>query len=160
MEQKKAYINIMTDILEKKAVILDGLLYRTARQDVCLGSQLPDMAEFEILVDQKAELIEDLNRLDTGFERLYDNVKEDLQLDRNRYQKEIEKLQELIKKLLDKGMKLQAQEKKNKLKLELYLSKSKKEVRVLKQSNRTAASYYNNMNSESSGRSYFLDKKK
>lgn len=159
MVEKKAYITILTDILEKKADILDGLLDRTARQDVCLGSQLPDMDEFEILVDQKEELIEELNRLDTGFERVYDNVKEDLDLNRNHYQKEIEKLQELIKNLLDKGMKLQVQEKKNKLKLELYFSKSKKEVRVFKQSNRSAASYYNNMNSESSGRSYFLDKK-
>jgi flagellar biosynthesis/type III secretory pathway chaperone len=157
--EKKAYINILMDILEKKAEILDGLLDRTARQDVCLGSQLPDMDEFAILVDQKEELIEELNRLDTGFERIYDNVREDLDLNRNQYQKEIEKLQELIKSLLDKGMKLQVQEKKNKLKLELYFSKSKKEVRVFKQSNRSAASYYNNMNSESSGRSYFLDKK-
>ena len=159
MVEKKAYINILMDILEKKAEILDGLLDRTARQDVCLGTQLPDMDEFAILVDQKEELIEELNRLDTGFERIYDNVKEDLDLNRNHYQKEIEKLQELIKNLLDKGMKLQVQEKKNKLKLELYFSKSKKEVRVFKQSNRSAASYYNNMNSESSGRSYFLDKK-
>ncbi len=159
MVEKKAYITILMDILEKKAEILDGLLDRTARQDVCLGSQLPDMDEFEILVDQKEELIEELNRLDTGFERIYDNVKEDLDINRNHYQKEIEKLQELIKSLLDKGMKLQVQEKKNKLKLELYFSKSKKEVRVFKQSNRSAASYYNNMNSESSGRSYFLDKK-
>lgn len=156
----KIYINILQQSLVKKNDLLDRLIYVSSLQEEYTNNMPPQMDEFEQTLVEKDLLIEQLNQIDDGFEKVYEHVQQDIKLNRNKYKEEILQLQDLIKQITEKSVKLQTLELKNKSKLELYFLNRKKEIKNLKISNQTAFSYYKNMSNQNHDESYFLDKKK
>ena len=65
-------------------------------------------------MDAKSKLIDQLNELDSGFEEVFARVKEELELHRSEYKDEIFKMQELIRMITDKSLRIQQQELQNK----------------------------------------------
>jgi hypothetical protein len=100
-----------------------------------------------------------LNQLDDGFEKVYDHVKDEISTNKLAYKDEIQQLQELIKKVTEKSIKLQSTELRNKSRLEAYFSTKKKDIKNFKVSSQTASNYYKNMSNQQQGQAYFLDKK-
>jgi flagellar biosynthesis/type III secretory pathway chaperone len=156
----KTYIYILSDTLSKKINLLDELIELTLLQAEYILETPFDIDKFDQVLPDKSELIEQLNLLDDGFEKIYNHVNAEISTNKIQYKDEIIKLQDLIKQVTEKSTKIQTLEIQNKSKLEIYFSNKKKEIRNYKMSSQSASSYYKNMANQYEGNSYFLDKKK
>ena len=74
----QTYIDIMLQSLEKKEVILDNIIELNKEQRNALENPNLSPEEFDEIVEAKGQLIEQLNLLDSGFEKLFDRTKEEL----------------------------------------------------------------------------------
>jgi FlgN protein. len=154
---KKTYIQVLIDALEKKYKILNELMQITIRQKDIINSENFDDSEFMNTIEMKEKLISGLSELDKGFELVYDHVRDELQENGSIYKAEIASLKELVTKVTDLSVGLQALEKSNKTGLETLLSRKRKDIGKARLSNKTVASYYKSMSGDSN--SYFYDKK-
>lgn len=159
MDNNSTYIQVMIQSLNRKIEVLEKIIEYTQEQEHVLKEEV-DLDQFGDLIDEKQKWIEQLNLLDTGFEKLFERVKEEIQLHREQYYEEIVQMQGLIKKITDLGVVLQTSELRNKVRFEQYSANKKKEIREFKMSNTSASKYYQNMANQHQGQSYFLDKKK
>ena len=160
MEQTEQYVNMMLDSLKKKDELLELIIGINKEQtDIASESEF-DMDKFAASVETKQKYIDELNRLDSGFQALYDNIKEPLINEKTRYTVEIRMMQEYIKLLSEKSILIQVQEEKNRLSIQAHVAKMKKEVKVAKQSMKAASDYYKSMSKTAYVDSQFMDKKK
>lgn len=159
MENTKNYLLVLEESLKKKVTILDELISLTnVQKDIVTKEQFDDEA-FNTNVEQKATLINELEKLDRGFRILYDNIKAQIEGNKQLYKDDIQRLQEDITLVMDKSASLMVMESKNKELIKSRFSSLKKEARQMKKSRELAASYYKTMNNISS-EPYFLDRKK
>lgn len=159
MENTQNYLLILEESLNKKIIILDELGSLTMSQrEIVQAEEFAD-DDFNNNVEQKAALIRELEKLDRGFQILYDNVKQQLEGNRELYSEEIKRMQNLIKAIMDKSTELQVNETRNRDLIKSRFAALKKEARTIKKSRELAANYYKTMNNISS-EPYFLDKKK
>lgn len=155
-----AYFNILKDTLRKKIHLLDKLLEETNIQEECFFKKEIDIEEFENAISRKETLIEQITKLDDGFELVFERVGDAIKENKILYQKDIIELQEYIPQVIEKSILLQGKEKSNKEKFDHYLSNRKKEVKNFKANSKVVSSYYKNMFDGYIGDSLFLDKKK
>lgn len=160
MDNNNTYIDILIGTLNRKNHILEEIMKLTMLQERYLNEPDMDMDFFDDTLEKKAELIRGLDDLDDGFEAIYERVSEELKTRKENYKDKILKLQVLIKEVTDKGIRLEALEQQNKLKIETYFSSKKKEIKEFKKSNESVANYYKSMADNPQGESFFLDKKK
>ena len=94
MEQ--TYIEIMIQSLEKKEQVLDKII----ELDTIQKNQLEDPNltpdDFDEIVEKKSELIDQLNNLDSGFEKLFARTKEELDGNKEAHKEQIRIMQEHI----------------------------------------------------------------
>lgn len=157
---KSTYIQLLIDSLRKKHMVLNELMQITTRQQDIIESESFDEDEFMKTITLKEEQINSLSDLDKGFELVYDRIREEIKENSNMYIAEITSLKELVTKVTDLSIKLQALEKRNKTNLEELLSKKRKSIRNARLSNETVANYYKTMSGRQEAQSYFYDKKK
>ena len=72
--QEETYIGIMIQSLEKKTRVLDEIIRWDEKQKEVLENPEATPDEFDETVDAKSTLIEQLEQLDIGFEKLYERV--------------------------------------------------------------------------------------
>ncbi len=160
MENAKNYLQVLSESLDKKIDILNELETLTAQQKEIAKAEEFDDDAFSDNTDRKAELIADLEKLDNGFQILYDNIKAQLEGGgKERYKQQIQELQGKIRTILDKNAALLVAEESNRRLIAERFTSLKKEVYQIKKSRDMAANYYRNMNSISS-EAYFFDNKK
>lgn len=157
---KDTYVHILAQVLSNKNSLLDKLIEITLKQEEYILAEPLDMDQFEQTLPDKEVLIEQLNQLDEGFDKIYNNVRESLSSNKNLLKHEILQLQELIKQVTEKSVTLQSLEMKNKNRMESYFSIKKKEIRDFKMSSQTVSKYYKSSTGQQMEQSYFLDKKK
>lgn len=154
-----AYINILKDTLRKKIHLLDKLLEETIIQEECFLKD-DNIEEFEKAISRKEPLIEQITKLDDGFELIFKRVGDAIKENKILYQKDIIELQKYIRLVTQKSILLQGKEKSNKEMFEVYLCQKKMEVKHFKANSQAVSSYYKNMLDGYRGDSIFLDKKK
>ena len=66
------YITIMLQSLQKKEKVLNSIIQINKRQKEELENPSLDPDDFDKTVEEKSELIEQLELLDNGFEKLYE----------------------------------------------------------------------------------------
>ena len=110
---QQAYVEIMLQSLRKKVQVLNQIIDQNIIQKELLEDKNADADEFDKTVEKKSELIEQLEQLDSGFDKLYDRVKDELRINRPLYTDKIRKMQEYIRMITDKSMEIQAQEARN-----------------------------------------------
>ncbi len=159
MENTKNYLQVLSESLDKKITILDKLEALTAQQKSIAQAEEFDDDAFDANTDGKAKLIAELEKLDNGFQILYDNIKAQVTGNKELYRQEIEQLQAKISMILDKNAALLVEEENNRKLIASRFTSLKKEVYQIKKSRDMAASYYKNMNNISS-EAYFYDNKK
>lgn len=160
-QQSQVYVTMMLDSLKKKESVLSSLVDITKKQDRLLSEENLDADEFDTTIDQKEVLITQINELDDGFERLYSDVKSELEVNRENYRKEIQMMQRQIGMISDLSVKIQTLENRNSEKMKKFLAREKDMIRSYHINNRTAATYYQNMaNVHREDKSYFLNEKK
>ena len=111
------------------------------------------------IVGQKAELVDQLNAMDEGFQLVYDNVKAELDKNREGYSAEIKSLQGRITQIMEKSSHLMAEEKRNKDRITAKFAQRRREIGSVKKNQQYAANYYKTMNKVAS-EPVFMDKKK
>ena len=146
MSMTESYLTILESSLDRKLGILDSLEKLNTEQEAVLGAASFDEEAFGHIVGQKAELVEQLNAMDEGFQLVYDNVKAELEKGR-------------ITQIMEKSSHLMAEEKRNKDRITAKFAQRRREIGSVKKNQQYAANYYKTMNKVTS-ESVFMDKKK
>ena len=153
------YIDIMLQSLEKKEVVLDRIIEANVRQEAVLKNPEGDPEEFDETVETKGVLIEQLEQLDSGFQKLFDNMKEELDGQRENYTKQIEQMQIHIRSITDKSVQIQAQEARNKELMTQKFARIKEMAKQTRASSNMVNQYYKNMSKLNVVDPQFLDDK-
>ena len=136
------YLQIMAESLEKKLEVLDHI-YEVNRRQFEISSVKPfDVEAYDAVVDEKSNLIDELNRLDDGFTSTYELVRAEVQKEPEKYRQQVMKMQELVRAAVDKSVSIEAQEKRNKASMEVALSSKRKEIKERRISASAATKYY------------------
>ena len=96
-------------------------------------------------MEAKSACIEQLNQLDSGFQKLYAEVETEIKDNREKYSAEIKKMQECIRSVTDKSVKIQAQEARNKELLKEKIANVHKQATEVRKNSRAITGYYNSM---------------
>ncbi len=139
------YLLIMIQSLKKKIQVLDCIIDANDRQKSGLEDPNLDPDDFDIIVEEKAKYIEQLDLLDSGFDKLFTRVREELNTNRAAYAEEIKEMQTLIQKVTEKSNRIQVQEARNKDLMTQKFSKIHKQVRDVRMSQQAVNQYYQNM---------------
>ncbi len=144
MAETERYLQILTDSLKKKIEILDTLLVLNEKQAEVIRTE-DSLDAFDRLVDEKAAQITLLEKLDTGFETIYQHVRPEVTRYPERYQTQIHEIQSLIKELTDRSVKIETTEKRNKQAIEGYFASARKDLHESRRSMNVASNYYKSM---------------
>lgn len=139
------YIAIMLQSLKKKEQVLDEIIRLDDQQKDTLTDPECPFDVFDETVEAKSACIDQLNRLDSGFEKLYAQVAEELDQNREDYAKEIRDMQQCIRRVTDKSVKIQAQEARNKQLMKEKFSTVQKQATDVRKNSRAITGYYNSM---------------
>lgn len=151
---------ILLQSLEKKNELLDLMISQNRVQEQILKQEEFDMDAFDEAIDKQSSYVDQLDRLDRGFEAVYDRVREELLLNKERYRSEIIRMKEQIQQITDKIVALNAGNMRNKVLAENQFKKRQLAISTGATKNRVAVNYYNNMNKLNYVSPQFYDNKK
>lgn len=154
------YIQIMLESLEKKIAVLDKISEINKRQYEASSEQPFDLQKYDKIMNEKGKLIEEINSLDEGFTSTYELVREEVTSDPSKYRDKIMLLQDMVRKAVDKGVAVEAQEKRNKTSMEASIAMKRREFRQRKVSQNAALKYYKAAQKINSVDPQLMDKKK
>ncbi|MCH5275119.1 MAG: flagellar protein FliT [Lachnospiraceae bacterium] len=154
------YLEILEDSLKQKSVILDKITEYNGKQEALLKQEKMSLEDFDFYMEQKDELIEQLGRLDDGFETLYERIRQQLQENKDAHKEQIGRLQRLITQVTEKSVSIQAQETRNKKLVEEYLAREKQQLGQDRQTSKAAYDYYKSMSNAGAVMPQFMDQKK
>ncbi len=154
------YLNLLEESLRKKLQVMAEIQKYNLRQQEVFQSGNVDMERFDEYVEEKGTLIDRLTALDSGFEKLYAKVAEQLDGNREKYAAQIKALQGLVTEVTDTSVQIQAQEARNKKLIEDYFRKEKEGIRMGRKSSQAAIGYYKTMSKTAVMPPQFLDSKK
>ncbi len=156
----KDYIDVLKQSLNKKISVLNKILEANKKQNDVITEEKVNFDKFDEVYAEKEILIKELNLLDSGFEKVYNRVKEILDVERDLYKEDIKVMQELIRTITSKIADVEVTEKRN---YEAMVQKNvelRKQARTAKMTNKRAAEYYQTMNKLNVNEPQFMDKKK
>ena len=131
------YLDIMIDSLAKKEELLKQIVdYNEIQQTIVTASEFKEEA-FEKNIADKGAVVEKILRLDEGFNSVFNRIKEELQTNKKKYAKDIERLKTLVR-----------------------FAQMRKELSQAKRTTSTANAYYKSVNNLNQYESHFLDQKK
>lgn len=152
------YLQMMIDSLNKKKVILTTIVSLNDEQNEILSKEDINYDAFEDNMHKKGECIDELDKLDEGFQSVFNRIREELDKNKQLYANEIETMKQLIKEVTALGAKIEVQEARNKVKVENMFRRERQEHKEAKRSASMAKSYYQNM-SKVSYEPQFMDTK-
>jgi hypothetical protein len=156
----ESYIQIMIESLEKKLAVLDSIMEVNKRQFECSTAQTFDVETYDEIMDEKGALIDEINRLDDGFTSTYELIRDEVQTNPDKYRDKVLELQRLVKEAVDKGVSVEAQEKRNKASMEAALGMKRQDIRKRRISNEAAMKYYKAVSKINNVDPQLMDKKK
>lgn len=158
MEQ--AYMDIMIQSLKKKIEVLKCIKEQNVLQKNYLEDPRASVEEFDQTVDEKERLINQLDLLDSGFDKLFERVSAELKKHKYDYANQIKIMQECIRQITDLSMEIQAQEARNKELMIRKFAYVKASARTVRTNSKAATTYYKNMTQLHYVDPQFLDNKK
>ena len=153
------YIQIMTESLIMKKSVLEKLVVLNDEQKALIGAEDFDGSAFQDNIDKKSALVDEINRLDNGFDELFCRVRETLEADKENYSQEITRFKSLIRDVTELSVKVEAGEARNRKLVDERFAELKKGVQSAKRSSQMANTYYQNMNKLDDA-PQFMDQKK
>lgn len=148
MPQIDDYVQILEESLIRKSELLDKIITKNQAQTDCVeGKEYDDIDwdAFNLLMAEKEAAIDRINKMDEGFQSLYDRVKEQLKADKSKYASNIKRMQELIRKISDQSVMIQTGEERNRQTIEKVMMGRKKQIRHTRNSMKVASSYAQTM---------------
>lgn len=153
------YLKVLEESLEKKLQILQQLQEYSEEQQKVFQAPTVDLEKFDEYVDKKDKLIEELTILDNGFETLYRNVSQELEGNREKYAAQIKQLQELVTRVTEKSVSIQAQEARNKKLVDDFFRRERANLAQSRKTSKAAFDYYRSMSNTNVQSPQFLDNK-
>lgn len=153
------YMDMMVDCLEKKNQILDSLVALSKKQTALVENEEFSLSEFDKCVEEKGVLIDNILKLDSGFEGLYNKVGKTVADNPSAYKEQLGRMQKLITEVTEKSVSIQAEEERNKALIESRFNREKNRIKSGRSQSKVAMDYYNNMNRLNNVDSQFWDKK-
>lgn len=141
-------------------MVLDKIIEENHKMAVVAVAEKFNPDQFDEIFERKDALINELNELDVGFRTVYARVREEITNNKEEYKSEIANLQKLIKKVTDKSVTIQVEEKRNQIALNNRIDAFKKELYQTKNTRKIMANYFNNMTGRNIIEPQFMDKKK
>lgn len=160
MAMNQSGAQILLQSLEKKAQLLDRMIEQNGVQEAILKQEELDMDVFDEAINKQGAYLEELDRLDQGFEAVYDRVRGELLQDKSRYRAEIARMKELIQQITDKIVTINAGNMRNKVLAENQFKKKRISIGAGASKNKAARNYYNSMNNLNFVSPQFYDNKK
>lgn len=157
---ESTYVDIMIQSLKKKIQVLEEIKKVNVTQKQLLEDDKSDADDFDRTVESKSALIEQMNQLDSGFDKLFDRVKDELNNNKETYADRIKIMQDLIRRITDLSMELQAQESRNKDLMTRKFVSIRERAKVVRTNSKAANQYYKNMMNLHYVDPQFLDNKK
>lgn len=159
-QQNSVYVRMMVDALKRKKRILQTIFAQTEEQEKILKDDNFDYDQFQKILDEKGQEIDELNQIDDGFDALFKKVEKEITSHRENYSDEIQVMQQLIADVSDLGIRIQALEAQNNERFKIYLASKRKQIRDYHVNSQTASRYYQNMaNSHRPEQSYYFNEK-
>ena len=153
------HLTILSESLDKKISVLEEIQAYNRRQEEAFTRETPDMDSFDQALEEKEDLIQRIEKLDEGFEILYERIAEQLQGNKAMYASQIKELQAKIQKITDLSTAIQAQEARNKKLIEEYFAKARAGIKQNRQGSKAAYDYYKNMSGAVFNSPQFMDSK-
>ena len=156
----EGYLQILIESLEKKNAVLEQIIELDKQQAEISAHQPMDMKAYDKVVDAKSDLIDEINKLDDGFSNTFALIGDEVKNNPDQYREQVQALQELIREAVDKGVTIEAQEKRNRAALETVFAMKRHEIKQMKKSNSAAAKYYKSMSRINDVDPQLMDRKK
>lgn len=154
------YLSVMIESLEKKDELLAALEAKSKEQTEMIKNPDALLSDIDKNMDEKAELIDELTKIDSGFEALFSDIKDGLNEHKDEYREEIKRIQDLISEVMAKSASVQAIEARNKTEMEKRFAAERKELQQRKNVSKVAYDYYATSNKIDLITPQFMDKKK
>lgn len=152
-------LTILSESLDRKLEVLGEIERYNLEQEKSFSDGRADLGQFDGAIEEKGRLIQELQRLDEGFEALYAGLAEELSKSREKYAEQIREIQGKIALVTEKSVAIQAQEKRNKALIEQFFSRQRGELGRGRRSSRAAYDYYRNMSQTQVVPPQFMDSK-
>ena len=156
----ETYLAIMLQSLKKKEQVLDEIIRLNDLQKKQLTDQATPVDDFDKTVEDKRDCIDQLDQLDSGFEKLYAQVQEELQANKEQYADTIKALQKCIRSVTDKSIMIQAQEARNKDLMMQKFTTVRKHAKDVRANSKAITGYYKTMTHSGYMDSRYMDGKK
>ena len=153
-------LQILQDSLDQKLLVLTAIEQKSKEQAELVANPDVTIEDIDGNMEEKSKLIEQLTRLDNGFETLYDNIRAELMDKKDAYKPQIAKIQDSISKVMEKSASIEALEARNKIAIENIFRNRKKELQHKKTASTVARQYYTAANKLNVIQPQFMDKKK
>ena len=151
----ESQLTILSESLDKKLEVLRKIQEYNRRQEEVFSAEKVDMSLFYDAVEEKQRLIDEVVRLDDGFEIMYEKLARELEGNRQRYAAQIRELQAKVAKVTELSVSVQAQEAR-----ESYFAKERANIGQRRKSARSAFDYYKSMSSTGYTQPQMYDSKK
>lgn len=159
MDKQSNYVSLLIDSLKKKQTLLDEIGLTNERLKQVLKDDRFDPEVFDAIGEEKRILVEEINKLDIGFETLYSRVKDELATNKDAYSTQIQTMQELIQSIVDAVTSIEVDEKRMKTEVEQQFSHIKQAVKQTRKNSAAVNNYYKSMQ-KLDFEPQFMDKKK
>lgn len=158
MEQ--TYVDIMIQSLRRKIKVLEEIRKVNLHQQELLEDDNAAVEDFDKTVEDKSKLLEQMEQLDSGFDKLFERVREELHKNKEAYKDKIKTMQNAIRKITDLSMELQAQEARNRDLMTQKFVSVRQKAKVVRTNSKVASQYYKNMMQLNVVDPQFMDNKK
>lgn len=156
----ESQLSILSESLDKKLQVLQKITEYNKLQEQSFQNGTAKLEDFDEAVEQKGRLIEEISRLDEGFELLYARLAEELQGNRERYKDQILVLQQKVAQVTELSVAIQAQEQRNKKLVEEFFARERRNIRESRKASKAAYGYYKSMSAASYIQPQIYDNKK
>lgn len=141
----ESQLTILSESLDRKLEVLQKIQEYNQRQEEIFSAENVDISQFDAAVEEKQHLIDEVVRLDDGFEILYEKLAKELEGNRQRYAAQIRELQAKVAKVTELSVSVQAQEARNKKLIESYFTRERNKIGQRRKSAKSAFDYYKSM---------------
>ena len=153
-------LTILSESLDKKLEVLQKIREYNKRQEEIFSAEKVDMSLFDDAVEEKQRLIDEVVRLDEGFEILYEKLAKELEGNRERYASQIKELQAKVAKVTELSVSVQAQEARNKDFMMQKFTTVKQQAKGVRANSKAITGYYKTMKQSMYEDMHMLDGKR
>lgn len=156
----ESYLDMMEESLRQKIQVLQDIVKENQTQKAILeNTEKFDEEGFDETISRKGELIKQVEKLNDGFQTLFDRVKDELEDNKDKHRDKIKTYQELIRNITDLSTEIEIGEKRNRILADVHFKSSKERINQNRRSSTAALDYYLTMNKSNITPPQFYDSK-